>query len=198
MMMKKISKALLGFGMVMTLTACGQEAASAGNLAQNININAGSSGNVEKIEDKEKGDSEASDQENYKKEESVFRFEYEGATLVPGEFVDHSALPKYTDVAVVPSCAFGGNDNVYNFNLFELTTHVEGEEECIYSIYFLDPNLPTTEGLCLGDTVDDMKSLYGEDYEIEGAACIYKRGETSLFIITKNDIVVNIEYRLDR
>lgn len=197
-MMKKITKALFLCGIVVVLTACGQNATSNGNLAQNINIGAGSLGNAEKVDDKEDGDTEVSDQENSQKEEGVFSFEYEGTTLVPGEFLEHSTLPKYTDVAEVPSCAFGGNDNVYNFKVFELTTHVDGDEECIYSIYFIDPNLSTTEGLRLGDTVDDMISLYGEDYEAEENVYTYTRGETLLNMITKNDIVVSIEYRLDR
>ncbi|MDE6602713.1 MAG: hypothetical protein K2K90_11260 [Lachnospiraceae bacterium] len=62
----------------------------------------------------------------------------------------------------------------------------------------MNPNLPTTEGLCLGDTVDNMKALYGEEYEAEETVYTYTRGETLLIIITQNDIVVSIEYRLDR
>lgn len=197
-MRKKISKALFLWGIVMVLTACGQGAAPAGNLAQDINMGGGSPGNAGKSDGKEDGVTEASDQENSRDEEGVFSFVYEGTALVPGELLDTSVLPKYSDVAEVPSCAFGGNDNVYNFEVFELTAYFDGDEERIYSIYFIDPNLPTTEGLCLGDTVDDMRSLCGEDYETEGNACTYTRGETSLIIITRNDIVVSIEYRLDR
>lgn len=197
-MMKKISKALFLCGVIVVLTACGQEAAPAGNLAQTIDIGAGRSGSDGKVDDKEDGETKAADQENTKEGEGVFSFVYEGATLIPGELLDHSALPECSDVAEVPSCAFGGNDNVYNFDAFELTAYLDGDEERIYSIYFMDPNLPTTEGLCLGDTVDDMRSLYGEGYEEEGTACTYTRGETLLIIITKNDIVVSIEYRLDR
>ena len=197
-MRKKISKTLFLCGMVVALTACGQEATPAGNLAQDINLDTGSQGKSEKSDVREDEEAEASNQETSKEEEGVFSFEYEGATLVPGELVDHSALPRYSDVAEVPSCAFGGNDNVYNFKVFELTTHVDGDEECIYSIYFVDPNLSTTEGLRLGDTVDDMRSLYGEGYEEEENVYTYTRGETLLIMITKNDIVVSIEYRLDR
>lgn len=182
----------------MALTACGQGAAPAGNLAQDISLGAGSPGNAGNSDDKEDGGAEASAQENSKDEEGVFSFVYEGAALVPGELLDISVLPKYSGVAEVPSCAFGGNDNVYNFKMFELTAYFDGDEERIYSIYFTDPNLPTTEGLCLGDTVEDMISLYGEDYEAEGTACTYTRGATSLNIITRNDIVISIEYRLDR
>ncbi len=197
-MKKKISNALFLCGIVVVLAACGQSAAPAGNLAQDINIDAGSLKNAKVSNGTEEGETESAEQENLKEEEGVFSFEYEGATLIPGELMDHSVLPKYSDVAEVPSCAFGGNDNVYNFKVFELTTHVDGDEECIYSIYFVNPNLSTTEGLRLGDTVDDMISLYGEGYEAEENAYVYKRGDTSLNMITKNDVVVSIEYRLER
>ncbi len=197
-MMKKISKTLFLWGIVAVLTACGQGATPAGNLAQDINIGAGSPGNDEKGDGTEEGDADATVQENSKDAEGVFSFAYKGATLIPGELVDHSALPKCTDVAEVPSCAFGGNDKVYNFKVFELTAYFDEDEERVYSIYFIDPNLPTAEGLRLGDTVDDMISLYGESYEAEGTAYTYTRGETLLIIITKNDIVVSIEYRLNR
>lgn len=193
-MRKKISKVLFLCGMIAVLTACGQEAAPA--LAQDINIGAGSAGNAGQDSGREE-EAGTPDQEDAR-EEGAFSFVYEGARLVPGEPVELSALPKCSDVAEVPSCAFGGNDKVYNFKAFELTAYMDGDEERVYSIYFIDPNLPTTEGLRLGDTVEDMKSLYGEGYETEGTAYTYTRGDTLLTIITKNDIVTSIEYRLDQ
>lgn len=203
-MMKKISKALLLWGIMAVLTACGREATPAGNLAQDITLGSGGSqgstekgNNGENEQNGEEQESEASDQ-GKQKEEGVFSFLYEGVALVPGEVFDRSALPEYSDVAEVPSCAFDGNDNVYNYEMFELTAYIEADRECIYSIYFIDSNLPTTEGLCLGDSVDDMKALYGEDYTMNGTAYVYTRGSTLLSIITQNDIVVGIEYRLDR
>ena len=199
-MMKKISKVLLLWGIMTVLTACGQASPTA-NLAQDITMGSGSGqGNAKKGGNEENGtkqESEASDQ-GKKKEDGVFSFLYEGVTMVPGEVFDRSALPEYSDVAEVPSCAFDGNDNVYNYEMFELTAYIEADGERVYSIYFIDPNLPTTEGLCLGDSVDDMKALYGEDYAMNGTAYVYTRGSTLLSIVTQNDIVVGIEYRLDR
>lgn len=192
--MKKLGKALVLCGMIAALTACGQTEAPA--LAQNINIGADSSGTTGKVDGKEEG-AEASDQET-SQEEGVFSFEYKGATLIPGEPVDLSTLPKYASAAEVPSCAFGGNDKVYNFKTFELTAYLDETEERVYSIYFIDPNLPTTEGLRLGDTLDDMKSIYGENYETEGTSCTYTRGDTLLIVITNKDIVTSIEYRLNK
>lgn len=202
--MKKISKALLLWGIMAVLTACGREATPAGNLAQDITLGSGGSqggavqgNNGENEKNGEEQESAASDQ-GKQKEEGVYSFLYEGVALVPGEVFDQSALPGYSQVSEVPSCAFDGSDNVYNYDVFELTAYIEADGERVYSIYFIDPNLPTTEGLCLGDTVDDMKSLYGENYEAEGNAYTYTRGETMLIIITNNDIVVSIEYRLDK
>lgn len=196
--MKGIRKVLMLCGIAWTLTACGQEAASTGNLAQDINMNADGLKSAAKSVDEDNKETVAAQQEKPKEEEGVFSFAYEGVTFIPGGTIDQKTLPKYTDVAEVPSCAFGGNDNVYKFKTFELTTHVAGEEEIVYSVYFVDPNLPTTEGLRLGDTVEDMKSLYGEAYEEKENVFAYKRGETSLNIIMQNDIVVSIEYRLER
>lgn len=196
--MKRISKVLFLLGIVAALTACGQKSDPAGNLAKDISIDADSLKGTEKGSDRDDAATEAADQQKSGAAEGMFSFIYEGATLTPGELVDHSVLPKCSDVSEVPSCAFGGNDKVYNYGVFELTTYFDEDEERVYSIYFLDPNLPTTEGLCLGDSVDDMIALYGEAYEAEENAYTYTRGETLLMIVTKNDMVVSMEYRLDR
>lgn len=199
--MKRISKAFLLCGILAVLTACG-EAKPAGNLSQNITMDAGSGQGNAGIGDEEKmgGDqeSEAENQGKQKEEKGAFSFLYEGVTLIPGQTFDSSVLGGYSGVSEVPSCAFDGNDRVYNYEKFELTAYIEENGEHIYSIYFIDPNLPTTEGLCLGDSVDDMKAFYGEDCETNGTSCNYTRGNTVLSIIIQNDIVVGIEYRLNR
>ena len=196
-MRTKMSKTLFWVGIVMTLTACGQKADSTENLAKDINMDTENLNSAQKSGGND-ASAEASDQQTPDVEGETFNFVYEGVSLIPGELADLSALPKYADVDEVPSCAFGGNDNVYNFEMFELTTYFDQDEERVYSIYFLDPNLPTTEGLCLGDSVDDMKALYGETYEVEENAYIYTRGETLLTIVTKNNIIISIEYCLNR
>ena len=198
--MKKMNKALWAlctWGLVGILAGCSQ-AVPTGNLPQNITMGTDSSkSDAEK--DSSKGDEvQQEPDEKQKEEKGVFRFLYEGATLIPGEVFEQSVLGEYSEVSEVPSCAFDGNDRVYNYVTFELTAYVDGEEERIYSIYFIDPNLPTTEGLCMGDTVDDMKSLYGEDYEMVGTSYDYTRENTVLSIVTQNDVVVGIEYRLNR
>lgn len=199
--MKKMNKAFLMLGIVAILTGCGQ-AVPAGNLPQNITAGTnGSQADAENNSDKgneEKQDSEASDQSNDKKENGIFSFIYEGVKLTPGEVFEQSMLGEASGISERETCAFGEKARVYNYEVFELETYVEGEKEFIYSIYFIDPNLPTTEGLCLGDTVDDMKALYGENYEMEGGSYDYSGGDTMLAIITQNDVVMSIEYRLKK
>ena len=202
--MKRINKAFwacCAWGIVTILAGCG-DATPTGNLQQNITADfSGSQSDAEKDSNKENEDkqgAEATDQGNKKEEKGAFSFVYEGVTLIPGEVFDQSLLGEASSVSKVPSCAFDGDDNVYNYETFELTAYIDGEEEHIYSIYFIDPNLPTTEGLCMGDTVEDMKSLYGEDYEMVGNSYDYTGGDTMLSIITQNDVVVGIEYRLNR
>ena len=200
--MKKKNKALLVFcawGIAAVLAGCGP-AAETGNLPQNITM--GNSGNQsdtgkENAGNGENQESKAPDQSNDKKEKSAFRFQYEGVTMIPGEVFDQSALGGDYEFSEVPSCAFDGNDRVYTYEKFEVQTYVDGDQERIYSIYFIDPNLPTPEGLCLGDSADDVKSLYGEDYETIGNSYEYKGGNTVLTVITQNDMVVSIEYRLE-
>lgn len=126
----------------------------------------------------------------------VFAFLYEDAALCPGEAFDPTALPEATSTYRVPSCALEGTDNVYNYGTFEVTAYDEGKGEYIYSVYFLDPNLKTPEGLALGDTAAKARELYGEDYETQQTALVYTRGNTQLILIVQQDSVVSIEYRL--
>ncbi len=148
-------------------------------------------------EDEESGEEEAvSAEEEESQEEGVFSFEVDGVTLTPGEAFDASVLPDADDVYTVPSCAVEGSDNVYNYTDFEVTAYDAGDGEVTYSVYLIDPNITTPEGLALGDSMDKVTELYGDDYEQDGTAMIYTRGETKLSIILQNDVVVSIEYLL--
>ncbi|MCM1189242.1 MAG: hypothetical protein NC541_08080 [bacterium] len=198
--MKKITKILLPLGIAVMLAGCGQ-ANPAGNMEQNITLGSGSLENAAGDIAGGNGtqqEPEASNQEKDSAEEGVYSFVYENVTLTPGEIFDQTALGDPATVSEVPSCAFEGNDKMYNYEAFELTAYIEEDGERIYSIYFIDPNLPTTEGLCLGDTVEDMKSRYGENYAVEGSSYVYTRGDTLLSVVTQNDTIVGIEYRLNR
>lgn len=201
--MKKMNKAFgvfCAWGIVAVLAGCG-EAAPAGNLQQNITADfSGSQSDAEKDNDKGNDVNQGSEELNQggqKEEKGAFEFNYEGVTLIPGEVFEPSVLGEDYEFSEVPSCAFDGNDRVYTYEKFEVETYIDGNQERIYYIYIIDPNQSTTEGLCMGDAVDKMKSLYGEDYEMAGNSYEYTRENTVLTIITQNDVVVSIQYLLN-
>lgn len=129
-------------------------------------------------------------------QEGVYAFTYEETVLCPGEPFDASKLPAASSTYKVPSCALEGTDNVYNYAAFEVTAFDDGKGEFVYSVYFLDPNLTTAEGLAIGDTAAKAEELYGKDYAAEGTSMVYTKGNTQLVLILQSGNIISIEYRL--
>lgn len=126
-----------------------------------------------------------------------YGFLAEGVNLVPGAAFDASQLPEASSTYEVPSCAIEGMDVVYNYDTFEVTTFNDGSGEVIYSIYLIDPNVTTPEGLALGDDVQTVTEKLGDGYEEEGSAYTYHGGDTMLILVIQEDSVASIEYRLN-
>ena len=125
-----------------------------------------------------------------------YTFDFEGVELIPGDPFDPSVLPEADSVYEVPSCAIVGTDNLYNYGSFELTAFDDGTSELIYSILLTDPNITTTEGLALGDTLQKMVEVYGDGYSQQGSAYTYTGDAETLNIIAQNDRIASIEYRM--
>lgn len=123
-----------------------------------------------------------------------FCLTFNGVELTPGTVYDAAALPEPASVYQVPSCAIEGTDNVYSFDTVEITAFNDGTQEIIYAIAILDPNVATDEGLYLGDDAARVIELYGEEYEENGTAMVYTRGNTMMTIILQNGCVVDIEF----
>lgn len=116
--------------------------------------------------------------------------------LIPGTVFDESKMPEAASVFQVPSCAIEGTDNVYNYNTVEVTVFDDGKAPVIYSIYLVDPNTATDEGLYQGDDLAAVERIYGTEYTKNGAELVYQKGSTQLRIIVNNDVVTSIEYRM--
>lgn len=182
--MKKLMSILLIAVLLLTVTACNgntlggkpsdPKAPNNGNGAQSTDPTGGSTGT----------------------EAEGFGLTFSEVKLVAGAAFNASALPEADSVTQVPSCAIEGTDNVYNYGAFELTAYNDGNGEVIYSIYLLDPNTATDEGLYLGDTLDRAKELYGADYEQAGTQITYTKGSTLLILILQDDSIISIEYRM--
>lgn len=129
-------------------------------------------------------------------EEGVCSFTFEGVELVPGAPFDPSVLPEAVGVYQIPSCAIEGTDNVYSYDTLEITAYDDGTGEVIYSIYLIDPNLSTDEGLYMGDDLARVTELYGTDYTENDGELVFTKGATSLRLLMDGETVISIEYRM--
>ena len=125
-----------------------------------------------------------------------FAYTFSDVKLFVGDVFNPEALPEAESVYQVPSCAIEGTDNVYNYGTFELTAFNDGEKETIYSIYFVDANTPTDEGLYLGDSIAQMESIYGTEYQQNGSEIVYTKGNSKLIFIVQSDFIISIEFRM--
>lgn len=105
-------------------------------------------------------------------------------------------LGEPVDSYKAPSCAFEGEDTVYQFKNIELYTFEKEGKPYISGIFLLDDSAQTAEGLKIGSTVDEMKTLYGTEYEETAGSYVYSLGKTELIIVSSNDKIISISYIL--
>ena len=127
--------------------------------------------------------------------QEVFSFPIGGVELIPGAAFDAAVLPEPVSIYQVPSCAFQGTDNVYDYGTAEVTVFDDGKQPIIYSVYLVGANTTTPEGLYLGDPAAQVDKLYGTQRTENGTELVYQKGETLLIIILDNGNVASIEYR---
>lgn len=128
--------------------------------------------------------------------EKGFAFTIGEVALTPGEAFDPEALPEADSTFEIESCAGQGTDTVYSYPEAEVTVFDDGNKGVIYSIYVLDPNTATREGLFLGDSQEQVDVTYGTNCVVEDCELIYTRANTELRIMVEDDAVTAIEYRL--
>lgn len=94
-----------------------------------------------------------------------------------------------------PSCAFEGLDKIYTYNGFEIDTYPVGDVDYISSVIFKDDSVMTTEGICIGDTMEKLEQAYGSDSTREDGVVVYGRDEMKLCFILQEDEIISVEYR---
>lgn len=180
--MKKLIALLLALLLVAALTACGGQSPDVAPTTQPTT--------AKPVDDEPAPSATEPSAEEY------FSFTYEGVELIPGAAFDPAVLPEADSVFEVPSCAIEGTDNVYSYPTFELTAYNDGTGEVIYSIYLLDADTPTAEGLYVGDDLARVTELYGSDYIENDTELTFTKGATTLSLLLDGETVISIEYRM--
>lgn len=128
--------------------------------------------------------------------ESTIKLIYEGKDMTPGAVFSRDIFGQEQSYSEVPSCAGQGTDKVYNYGSYEITAYQEGNEEKIYSVYFIDDQISTTEGVKISDDSSVMFEKYGDNYEQTGNQYKYTSGSVELSFIVENDFITSITYTL--
>lgn len=106
-----------------------------------------------------------------------------------------SALGEPQDKYEAESCAFQGMDRTYTYPGFVLDTYENNGVETTLYVTFKDDTVSTTEGLCIGESVDKAKELYGTDGTDNGSSIVYKKGGSTLTIFYGGDgVITEIQY----
>ena len=111
-----------------------------------------------------------------------------------GEEFNKEAFGKEESYSEIASCAFEGLDRTYAYLNYEITTFPDGEKERIYTIYFLNENVQTREGVKITDTLEKMKEVYGNETGKQGNQYVYTKGKTNLEFIVEEDVITSIQY----
>ena len=79
-----------------------------------------------------------------------------------------AALGEPAETLSSPSCVFEGEDYEYNYDYGSIYSSPIDGMNIWYEFYIFDAGMTTSRGLAVGDTVEKMLELYGENYYSEG------------------------------
>lgn len=176
--MKKLLCILLSLMLFVSLTACGAPANDTPETTLETKVNVEID---EAVNPEDKG---------------AFSYTFQNVTVTPGAEFVADQMPAAESTFEIESCAGQGTDTVYSYAEAEVTVFNDGAKGVIYSIYLMDPNTATPEGLYLGDDRTQVETIYGADYTEDVTELVYTKGQTELRIMVEDEVVTAIEYRL--
>lgn len=124
----------------------------------------------------------------------VYTFSDGDKKAVLGEEFNKDAFGKEENYSEIASCAFEGLDRTYTYTDYEITTFPDGDKERVFSVYFLNENIQTQEGVKITDSFDKMKEVYGEPANQQGNQYVYTKGKTNIEFIVEEDVITSIQY----
>lgn len=126
----------------------------------------------------------------------TFSIKYKDIEIVPGTEFKSDAFGENIEPFISPNCAFGDEDKIYAYEHLEITVANINGKDTVCSVYFLDTETSTTEGVSVADSKDKMIEKYGEDYKESVGRYTYTRGNVELSFLVEKDIITGIEYTL--
>jgi len=106
-----------------------------------------------------------------------------------------AAIGEPQGIFVAPSCAFDGEDRIFQYSNIQIHTYPKGEADLVHTISLRDDTIRTTEGrIRLGSNQQDMLEMYGDEYEYDNGMYTYTRGSTLLEFYVEDGIVTGITY----
>ncbi len=125
-----------------------------------------------------------------------YYFETNGLKIAMGDVASDFLVKTGTpmDQYSAPSCAFDGDDTVYDFGSYQITTYLSKGGEIFTGVYLLDDRFSTKEGIKIGSKLSDMLSTYGDEYQENYGAYTYSLGLTDLSFVVIDDVITSISY----
>lgn len=125
---------------------------------------------------------------------------YNAIDIKPGTIFSNVAisLADYNNTYTTESSYNEKTANIYEYDTFEIETYYDTAEiEKIYSIRITSEEQKTNEGIKIGDTIEDMRSIYGLNYTnpIENMY-LYNLANTNIAFTIDNNQITEIIYYL--
>ena len=128
----------------------------------------------------------------------VFSFTFGGNVIEMDQNINEvlAMLGEPMRVFEAPSCAFDGIDRVFGFPGVQIHTYPLDGEDFVHTISLRDDTVSTTGGIFLGQSLDDVIEVYGNDYTQEYGMFTFAIGQTTLSFLVENNVVIAITYGL--
>jgi hypothetical protein len=98
---------------------------------------------------------------------------------------------------VAPSCAFDGEDRIFQYPSIQIHTYPVGDFDRVHTISLRDDNIRTSEGgIRLGASFEDVIAAYGDDYVQDFNIHRFTRGRTKLEFYIHDGVVLGITFGL--
>lgn len=194
--LRRFSGIIAGIYMLAAMTGCGNNAKVIEGEVKDKDVEIG---NDETDNEEEKAEELVTDEKTTEEETAYkgYAFIYQGIAIEIDAEADPilAQLGEANSYFEAASCAFNGLDKMYTYSSFELDTYPVEDKDFISMILFKDDSIATAEGISIGDPVDKIIEIYGEDAREENGMMVYVKDNMKLCFIIEEENVISIEYQ---